>query len=381
VLVPALHFSLASKWRASFDYLKHLTNDFDVTLLCTPVHENDLKVLRDAGIKIVQVPYYSPSRNTQSECRFLAYLMREGNSFDLFDLKFPPRDIDVFIVRSMRKKARIVFTLPEAPEDALALADTQAGIWHRLYSRVSMSRLQVSLGVVASDVIVVSSKSTYCRVNQYHKIRNIAYIPEAIDLDVFRPVVVKDVGWKGWPTLIYVGNLVRRKGVCLLPFVMKELVKEYSEALLLIVGDGPMFDHVKGLSEELGTIQRTRFFKNLPTWAGPSESLVRYYNIADIFITASYLEGFCLPAVEAMATGTPFVARDSFALSDHIRDSGAGVGFESDDPLEVVNAVKKAISNYDSLSTNAVRYARLFSSERVAKLRKNLYEDLLGQEP
>jgi glycosyltransferase involved in cell wall biosynthesis len=61
----------------------------------------------------------------------------------------------------------------------------------------------------------------------------------------------------------------------------------------------------------------------------PDEDLVTYYRMADVYISLSEHEGFCVPLVEAMAADVPVLAFASTAVPDTL--GGAGVQFAPKD--------------------------------------------------
>jgi glycosyltransferase involved in cell wall biosynthesis len=92
-----------------------------------------------------------------------------------------------------------------------------------------------------------------------------------------------------------------------------------SEAHLILVGSPrlPRYrDHVQGLIEEL----------NLPrAWVTGSlsdASLNAFYRRADVFVTASEHEGFCVPLLEALSFEVPVVARSFGAVPETLGDAG-----------------------------------------------------------
>jgi L-malate glycosyltransferase len=61
------------------------------------------------------------------------------------------------------------------------------------------------------------------------------------------------------------------------------------------------------------------------TGAVPDEELAIYYQYADVYVSLSEHEGFCVPLVEAMAAGVPVLAYAAAAVPDTL--GGAGVQF------------------------------------------------------
>lgn len=51
-------------------------------------------------------------------------------------------------------------------------------------------------------------------------------------------------------------------------------------------------------------------------------ALLSYYQSADLFVSASEHEGFCVPMVEAMSLGVPIIARASTAIPETLGDAG-----------------------------------------------------------
>jgi len=71
-----------------------------------------------------------------------------------------------------------------------------------------------------------------------------------------------------------------------------------------------------------------------------NEELAAYYDIADVFVSASEHEGFCVPLIESFYMGVPVLAYAATAVPSTM--DGAGVLYTSKDPLHVaalINAV------------------------------------------
>jgi glycosyltransferase involved in cell wall biosynthesis len=71
--------------------------------------------------------------------------------------------------------------------------------------------------------------------------------------------------------------------------------------------------------------------------------LLAYYRTADVFVSLSEHEGFCVPVVEAMHFGVPVVAYASTAVPDTVAD--AAVVLPEKDPVIVAAAVHRVLSD------------------------------------
>lgn len=69
--------------------------------------------------------------------------------------------------------------------------------------------------------------------------------------------------------------------------------------------------------------------------------LAACYDVADIFITASRHEGYCLPLVEAMFKGIPVVARDVGGMPEAL--GGAGILFDRLEPRLLAELIHRVL--------------------------------------
>jgi len=104
--------------------------------------------------------------------------------------------------------------------------------------------------------------------------------------------------------ILNVGELLPNKNQQMAIKTMKEVVKQFHDALLLIAGNGPEKDKLAQLSEELG-------LKNNVCFLGYVTNIEKYYRIADVLVACSIREGLGLNIIEALLSGTPVVATDN----------------------------------------------------------------------
>jgi L-malate glycosyltransferase len=98
--------------------------------------------------------------------------------------------------------------------------------------------------------------------------------------------------------------------------------------------------------------------------------LVSYYRMADVYLSLSEHEGFCVPLIEAMAADVPVLAYASTAVPDTL--GGAGVQFAPKD-LEFAAELLAELAYNDSLRTQVIEgQRRRLSAFGDARLRDDL---------
>ena len=89
-------------------------------------------------------------------------------------------------------------------------------------------------------------------------------------------------------------------------------------------------------------------------FASPA-GLLAYYRVADLFVSTSEHEGYCLPLVEAMDHGIPVIARAAGGMPEAM--DGAGVLYENLAPAELGTL-------FDRVLTDAVLREELLTSQQ-----------------
>ena len=87
------------------------------------------------------------------------------------------------------------------------------------------------------------------------------------------------------------------------------------------------------------------------TGAVPDEDLVTYYLLADVYLSLSEHEGFCVPLLEAMAADVPVLAYASTAVPDTL--GGAGLLFSPKD-LELAAELLGELAYNDDLRARVI---------------------------
>jgi glycosyltransferase involved in cell wall biosynthesis len=137
-------------------------------------------------------------------------------------------------------------------------------------------------------------------------------------------------------TVISVGRLVKQKGFDVLLRAFARLRTQHN-VRLIVIGDGPLADSLRGLAESLSIRNDVMFLGNQPN---PHKFVSR----ADLFALSSRWEGFGNVVVEALACGVPVVATKCQYGPQEILDNGTyGTLVPVDDYVGLADAMKKAL--------------------------------------
>lgn len=167
-----------------------------------------------------------------------------------------------------------------------------------------------------------------------------------------------------------VSRLAKEKSVDRIINNHKELVKKYSNMKLLIVGDGPDIDKLKDEAKSLGVSDSVIF-----TGKVPLNDIPIYYQLGNVFVTASKSETQGLTVVEAISSSLPVVAvKDDSFVNSVIEDFN---GFVFTDDEKYINSISKLYEDkelYNRLSNQSRLLSEDFSSEYFALKVLKVYE-------
>jgi glycosyltransferase involved in cell wall biosynthesis len=226
------------------------------------------------------------------------------------------------------RRARVPFVLwtslwahPRSPAHALSYLPTR-----RLYRR--------------ADAVVTYGTHVSTYVNEIRDRGNVFEAPQAVSAELFgAPVAPAPLGGSGSGsgfTLLFVGRLVREKGVRILLDAWRE-ADLGKDAILAFAGEGPIKPAGRGV-RTLGHTDRTE--------------LPRLYAAADALVlpsirTATFLEPWGLVVNEAMHQGTPVIASDAVGAvaGGLVRDGRNGLVVPAGDAQALATRIRALAAN------------------------------------
>ena len=179
------------------------------------------------------------------------------------------------------------------------------------------------------------------------------------------------------PVVLFLGGLKARKNLPFLLDVWREVANLRPDATLVIAGDGPLGGALRRRTESLGLGPRVVF-----TGRVPEADKVAHYNLADLFLFPSALEGFGLAVGEAMSSGLAVVASDKGALPELVAHGEGGFVCRGGDRAAFVEATLQLLDQPELRrrfgAFNRERVDRHFRWPRAARRVLDIYEEIVG---
>ena len=164
------------------------------------------------------------------------------------------------------------------------------------------------------------------------KNRKFTVIYNAIDIDKFlfnqkaREDFRKELNIEDKFVIGNIGRLHKQKNQSFLIDIFYEIQKKKEDAILLIVGKGPLENKLKEKVRNLGINNKAYFLGN-------RKDVEKIYQGMDVFVLPSLYEGLGIVAVEAQVSGLPVIASTGVAKEANITDNIRNI--DLNEPIDV----------------------------------------------
>jgi glycosyltransferase involved in cell wall biosynthesis len=174
--------------------------------------------------------------------------------------------------------------------------------------------------------------------------------------------------------ILYVGNIKPHKNLVRLIEAFAELRRTgFDELKLLIIGD-----EISKLPSLRRAVHGHKLHKHVRFLGFVSDDTLRVlYRLASLFVFPSLYEGFGLPPLEAMASGTPVVTSNQSSLPEVTGD--AAVLVDPYDVRSIVEGMRRVLSDADlaaDLRRRGPERAREFSWSSSVDKTRAVYEQI-----
>jgi glycosyltransferase involved in cell wall biosynthesis len=231
--------------------------------------------------------------------------------------------------------------------------------WYRLFLPILAKR---------SKVIFTPSAYVKQKVEKSFGVHPVIVTPNGVDTSRFHPDAKQDGFRLPERYILFVGSLQPRKNLQALLCAWNAIQEYFPEVWLVIAGDaGTVFKPI-----QLNDDERVRFLGYVT-----EADLPGLYADAILFVLPSLDEGFGLPALEAMACGTPVIVSNAGALPEVVGDAGSI--FDGSKPNDLANAMQEVLCNENlrlRFKERGLARAKNFSWQRTAELIWNTLHEI-----
>jgi glycosyltransferase involved in cell wall biosynthesis len=218
-----------------------------------------------------------------------------------------------------------------------------------------------------------------------HRSSRVLTVSEASKRDILRyfrvperkiDVIYNAIDERFGETPEYAGNIKPHKNLERLIEAFHSLRRgPFEHVKLLIIGDEiSKYATLRRAVHRLKLHKHVRFFGFVP-----DKTLAALYRLAAVFVFPSLYEGFGLPPLEAMASGTPVITSNVSSLPEVVGD--AALLIDPYEPDAIADAMRRVLSDAalrDDLRARGLRHAREFSWERSVRRVHEIYEEVLA---
>lgn len=229
--------------------------------------------------------------------------------------------------------------------------------------------------------LIVPTKKTYDLFKEkYHVERNVHIIPTGIEVERFykenfkKEDIIRLRKKLGLTTkdfvLTFVGRLGKEKSVDFLIEAHKKITEKHPNTKLLIIGDGPEMNEFVKMVKDL-KLENSVIFTGKVAW----DNIPLYYQVTDVFVTASKTETQGLTVIEAMAASKPIVCIDDESFRLAIIDDLNGYFFKTKEKyVKIINRLIENPKDLKRISNQARVSSEMHSSKYFALKVAGVYE-------
>ena len=232
----------------------------------------------------------------------------------------------------------------------------------------------------SADEVIVPTEKVKELLLSYGVNQDISVIPTGIKLDKFYKCSYSadkvrelrtnlGIGMSD-KVILYIGRMSEEKNISEILIAMKSYLKDRNDVKFLLIGDGSDRHNLEYMAKELNIHKQVIFAGERP-W----NEIGIYYQLGDIFVSASQSETQGLTYIEALASGLPVVAKADRCLDGVVKNNVNGYAFhDQEDFLQALDSILYNDIFKEQLSIGAIKEAERFSVKSFADTVESLYQ-------
>lgn len=177
------------------------------------------------------------------------------------------------------------------------------------------------------------------------------------------------------PVVLSIGRIAKEKSIDVVIGALPKLLEKLPNTKMVIVGEGAEVENLQRYADSLGVGEHLIF-----TGGKPWEEIGKYYQLGNVFCSASLSETQGLTFAEAMAAGIPVAARRDECIANIMTDGVTGMFFDT--PEELPDLLYRLLTQPElcqTLSENAQNAMEDLSVETFGNRVEQLYQQVVSQ--
>ncbi len=245
-----------------------------------------------------------------------------------------------------------------------------------------LAQMYSKFSVRGAEELIVPTQKVAELMNRYRVKPDISVIPTGIDLrrfciqdsEVNKEKLKESLGIpKEKKVVLYLGRISEEKNIEEIMGYLDGYMQTDSNIRFLAVGDGPYRSNLEKLAKSM-TNGRKMIFAGAKPW----DEITHYYQLADVFVSASTSETQGLTYIEALASGIPVLARKDPCLEGVLQEGYNGYSFENRE--EFIQGLTTLLQGESSAlyRKNAQESVDKFSTTEFAGKVENIYYHVIN---
>jgi len=218
------------------------------------------------------------------------------------------------------------------------------------------------------DAGIAAFGKRICQKEKFHVLRNAVHTETFLFSDENRERIRREFSLNEKNLLIgHVGRFTPPKNHFFLLEVFCEVQKQYSDARLILVGEGKLFEDVQSRAQMLGIGEKV-------IQTGPRKDVGELLSAMDVFVLPSVFEGLGIVLVEAQCNGLACIASDVVPKEASILPTYCALALKKGPEVwaeEILNCKKDRVHNAQKLVEKAG-----YEIEIEARLLYELYHEM-----